>query len=290
VSLLDGSGAELASTFSESDGGFVLPRTASARRLSVDLVGRRGLITEIPPAGDQDLVIELAFDPIRLAELNVSVPSRCVGRATPQGEVAVVWGEVQKALRAVSLTRTQGLYRFEIRARDRTVDAPRGIVMDDATEERTVTGVDPFTSLAPTELAARGYVIEEKGETWIYGPSIDDLLSRPFQETHCFSLRRDAKGKLVGLAFEPMPDRAVADIRGVLWLAETDGDLRTLEFGYVHLPRDLTQGRYEGSATFRRLDGGAWAIDRWQMSGPDPDDRTRTHVRTGEIVRIARVR
>jgi hypothetical protein len=125
---------------------------------------------------------------------------------------------------------------------------------------------------------------------WIYGPSIEVLLSRAFQDAHCFALRRDRRRRLVGLSFEPIPGGQLADIEGVLWLAEATGELRRLEFSYVRMPSSLMSGDYEGFASFRRLDAGAWTIDEWRLSGPDTQDRMRIRERSGQLVEVRRLR
>ena len=122
------------------------------------------------------------------------------------------------------------------------------------------------------------------------GPSIEVLLSRAFQDAHCFALRRDRRRERIGLTFEPLPGGRLSDIEGVLWLAEATGELRTLEFSYVRLPSSVPRGRYEGSAGFRRLEDGAWIIDQWRLSALDMHDPMRIRERTGQLLDVRRLR
>jgi hypothetical protein len=63
------------------------------------------------------------------------------------------------------------------------------------------------------------------------------LLSDPFLDAYCFRLANDApEPGLVGLAFEPVRRRDVADITGTLWLDAADARLRYLEFAYTWAP------------------------------------------------------
>ena len=287
VTALDGSGNPVASAFADPTGSFALsPLSLGAYLLTVDMIGRRSVSTEVALVQSDFFVLRMPSDPIRLAGINVSVPKRCSTAGGGDGEIALVWGEVQKALRAASLTRNQALYQFRVRGRDLERDRVTGALLEEDSEEREVTAYDPFESLPPEELAARGYIVEENGETWIYGPSLEVLLSRSFQDTHCFSLRR--RRNQIGLSFEPVPGGQLSDIEGVLWLAEATGELRTLEFSYVRLPLGFIRGQYEGSARFRRLDAGSWAIDEWSLSAPNMDNMMRLRVRTGEILEVTK--
>jgi hypothetical protein len=284
------SGENLASAFADATGTFSLPALPSGSYLlTAEIVGRRSRSVRVTLTRSDFFVLALPPDPIELAGIDVSVGRRCSKTDTPVEGITAVWNEVQKALRAAALTRTLALFEFRVRARERQRDLRTGTLYDDGTEERVVTGYDPFDSRAPEDLAARGYVVEENGDWWFYGPSVEVLLSRAFQDAHCFALRRDRDRRLIGLAFEPLPGRDRPDIEGVLWLTEETAQLQTLEFSYTRLPPGFIRGQYEGSATFRRLEGGAWAIDRWRLSAPDLSDRMRIRERTGELLEARRL-
>ena len=65
---------------------------------------------------------------------------------------------------------------------------------------------------------------------------------------------------LLGLAFEPVRDRRIPDIRGVLWLSARSAELRFVEFDYtgMSLPEPAANG---GRVEYERLPGGAWIGD-----------------------------
>jgi hypothetical protein len=290
ISAADESGNRVTTAFADPLGGFTLrPLPLGSYLVTAEMIGRRSVTVELVlgPAA-RPIVLQMPADPIRLSAIDISVERRCASSGGGAG-IALVWGEVQKALRAASATREQALYRFRVAVPERQLNSRNRRVLEEVTEERVVTGYDPFSSLAPEELAERGYIVDEGGEPWIFGPSTEVLLARSFEDTHCFALRRDRDKGLIGLAFEPIPRRSVADIQGVLWLEESSGELRTLEFSYLNLPRDFVRGRYEGFASFRRLDVGSWTIDAWRLSSPDISRLNRLQERAGEVLEATRI-
>jgi hypothetical protein len=78
----------------------------------------------------------------------------------------------------------------------------------------------------------------------------------------------------VGLGFEPVADRRLTDIAGVLWLDPRSAELRDLEFHYTNLGQ-WAGTRAGGSITFARLPSGAWVIRKWYIRAPVPLVRRR---------------
>jgi peptidyl-prolyl cis-trans isomerase A (cyclophilin A) len=239
-------------------------------RLRAEMIGRQSVEVAIV-AGDTATfhTIALPVAPIELAGLDVGAARRCSVRGEAARATHVVWEEVQKALRAESITREQALYRFATARYERALER-RG---DDIRRERASYAMrvqaDAFETLPPDVLARDGYVRDEGGQVFVYGPTTESLLSEGFQETHCFALRRDGARKgQIGLVFEPVRGRRVADIEGVLWLDEASAELRALEFRYRNVPRSLVRGDYTGAASFRRLPAGGWIIDEWSIRSP----------------------
>jgi hypothetical protein len=119
------------------------------------------------------------------------------------------------------------------------------------------------------QLATEGYHTFENGQHNLSGPNSDVLLSSDFLATHCFFLRRDReRPQEIGLAFEPVPGRPMTDIEGVMWLNERTAELRSLEFSYTHLHRDLPAGDYGGTAEFQRLPSGGFIVRTWEIYSP----------------------
>src|SRR5690606_3799401 len=153
----------------------------------------------------------------------------------------------------------------------------------ESVEEQTWVSSDPFTSLPPEEIERAGYVREEGGETNIYGPNTDLLLSDAFQRTHCFALTEDeGRPGEIGLTFEPVEGRELPDIEGVLWVDAATAQLRTLEFEYRNLPGTLVEGDYTGRADFQRLGSGHWIIREWRLTSPAREE-------AAEVVTVERV-
>jgi hypothetical protein len=259
------------------------------------MIGRKSIESKLFVAADTAFhVLVMPPEPIQLAGLDVESARRCSVRDRVARATHIVWEEAQKALRAESIVRQAAIYRFHVAQHERTLDADGDEVLDEKTRYLTQVNDDPFSSLDPDILARDGYVHEDGADTWIYGPSTDVLLSSGFQDTHCFALKQDGdRPGLVGLSFEPVPGRRLADIEGVLWLDQASAELRSLEFRYRNIPDRLLRGDYTGFAAFRRLGNGGWIIERWWLRSPATLSRRRvTSLReeAGEVIRIEPIR
>ena len=73
------------------------------------------------------------------------------------------------------------------------------------------------------------------GGSEFWAPDAGVLLSDSFLDTHCLRIRAGGS-ELVGLDFEPVPNRDVADIAGTLWLDPATAELQRVDFRYVNLP------------------------------------------------------
>ncbi|MGH7553400.1 MAG: carboxypeptidase regulatory-like domain-containing protein, partial [Longimicrobiales bacterium] len=84
-------------------------------------------------------------------------------------------------------------------------------------------------------------------------------------------------------------------------LDQSTAELRTLEFRYVNLPRDLNELGYGGDVQFRRLPAGGWIVSKWVIRMPvaarggftvgntfhERRNVVRVSEQGGEVVRIA---
>jgi hypothetical protein len=118
-------------------------------------------------------------------------------------------------------------------------------------------------------LAADGYVLGDEIQGWHYfAPDEVVLLSDQFAATHCFRLLRERErpGE-IGVAFEPVPMRTIADIAGALWVDEHTSELREIVFRYVNAG---VFSRFEagGFTRFTRVPSGAWLVSDWQLRVP----------------------
>jgi hypothetical protein len=294
VILYDSAGTRLRGGLTGPDGLFALRTPGPGTyRLRAEMIGRRsvesGALAVVADPPFQTL--ELPFEPIRLSTLDVNAARRCSLKDEITGATHVVWEEVQKALRGEWVTREQEMYRFVITKTRRRLNRNASQVLEEGSYLLSSINNNPFSSLAPDVLARDGYVrVDEQSRFWVYGPNTDVLLSPSFVATHCLALRRgeDHPGE-IGLAFEPAPGRGLPDIEGTLWLDETTAELRTLEFTYRNIPRQLYPGRRSGFAEFQRLPGGAWIIRRWWLRAPVPAARgrgTEVDEAGGEVMHI----
>ncbi len=150
------------------------------------------------------------------------------------------------------------------------------------------TTVEPFVSVAPAELTRQGYVVTQPNGRVVYrAPDATVLTSNAFAEQHCFTVvvPRDPAGRVfaeqeqtdaasvVGLAFEPTPQRSLPDIRGVMWLDSNTHYLRYVRFNYTTLDRVDGHDALGGLVDFSRLPSGAWIVRRWWLRLPELSER-----------------
>ncbi len=274
VVLVDDAGRSRFGVLADEHGNFVMNLQATGRyTLRAEMIGRRTVTSapfDLTREARIDLTLQLPPEPIRLDALDVRALHRCQVRPAAGLATETVWEEARKALAVEATVRTEHLYRFNVTRYERTLDAEgRQVVKESASFKSRFSG-DPFVSLPADQLATHGYVAEDADAFVLYGPNGDVLLSESFLDTHCLRLRRDAgrhPGQ-IGLEFAPAPGRRLPDVQGVLWLDQRSAELRTLEFGYTRLPRELPAGRYGGDVEFQRLPDGAFIVRSWQIWSP----------------------
>jgi len=273
VVLLFADGRAAVSVLTNEEGRFQIRAPAPGRyRLQVDMIGRAGTTTselEVAAGALVDTTLELPLAPVTLPGLDVRSGQRCVLRAVAVGDVVTVWEEARKALALEAAVREQRLFRFDMVRFERHYDESLSRVTRETTRHLTRVTGDPFVSVPAEQLAREGYR-ERRGDDWfLHGPSGEVLLSQSFLDTHCFFLRRDpGRPDRIGLAFEPVPERRLTDIEGVLWLDQQTAELRTLEFRYTRMPSSLPGGTYGGAVEFQRLPDGAFIVRKWEIYSP----------------------
>jgi Carboxypeptidase regulatory-like domain len=230
--------------------------------------------------------------PVVLSGLTVEAERRCRVRPAEGSAAATLWEEARKALEATALTVQERLYRFQTVSYTRHYEHIGDVPTDDDRVVGTGNSSWPFASLPPESLAARGYLqADAQGVVRYYGPDLEVLFSDPFLSTHCFRVRAPEDtggGALVGLGFEPVMDRRLTDIAGVLWLDPRSAELRDLEFYYTNLGR-WAGSQAGGSITFARLPSGAWVIRKWYIRAPVPLVRRRVTGAEGGVRPLATV-
>jgi hypothetical protein len=269
VVLLDQTGREIARGLTGDSGTFLLRAPdAGAYRLQSKRIGFR--LSETPPfllALDQTIAYQLKVEAVRtLLPLVVEGRPQCGSRGDEASAVARLWEEIQEALRAVRWTEREGAHYYAIQLYDRELSADAQEVLSERGSARSGYSVAPFASVPADQLWEGGYIVPGSRDTLIfYAPDADVLLGDMFTSTHCFMARSGGVQRpgLVGLGFEPVPNRKVSDVRGVLWLEAGTLRLRVLEFTYTRPPDPLPLNGLSGHVEFMPLPTGPWIVSRW---------------------------
>lgn len=293
VALRRNDSVEVDATLTGSDGTFSLHAGRDDRyRIRVERIGFdtwTSAAFELTVGSTVRRRFRIPVRPVSLGTISVRAERRCRTNLDESQAAHRLWTEVRKALERRRWTRSRRDYRFDIRKQVSLVEVDsRRLVIDSVAEQHGVAG-RPFLSAPPDSLAANGWIQPSGNDNVYYGPDAVSLLSESFRETHCFRVREpesaserlapsdSAVAELVGLAFRPVPGRAVPDIRGVLWLDRTSGRLRELAFRYTRIPSSIPPASYGGRLHFRALENGFWIIDRWTLRIPETT-RSRIHI------------
>ena len=207
---------------------------------------------------------------VELARVSVRGAQQCRRDTNEGAGAALVWSETRKALEASILSESRSRTRSQlagtryVRRLSPTLRIEKETVRHQAMSDRA------FLSAPADELSRKGSVRDSAEAKVFYAPDASVLLSDAFSSDHCFRVarRRVRDTSYVGLAFEPVPGRTLADIRGTLWLAEDDAELRFVEFTYENLPDTMSHPEVGGRIEFARLDDGRWVVARWHIRSP----------------------
>lgn len=271
VRLIDAKGQSEGGVLTDALGRYTLPvSTEGPFRLRVELIGRR--VAEIGPMSvAEGEVFEwspvLPPRPLALSGIDVEVRPRCEVRPEEGTVAAAVWDEARKALEVALWAEEQELFRYDVRSYRRELDPERERIVAEESEREAGYFRRPFAGLPSEDLIARGFVQETSEGTFAYAPDARTLLAEGFVDNHCFRVERGGEGR-IALAFEPTRERRVTDIRGVMWLDERTGELRSVRYRYVRFPGtdpDLDLG---GRVEFEQLPSGAWIVRRWNLEMP----------------------
>jgi hypothetical protein len=248
----------------EAPGTYLLQadRIGHARALSDPIPIDRGVTVEYR--------LEAPLEAIMLAGISVESSRRCEVRPEQGMPTATVWEEARKALEVTSRTSRLGVYSYVMRLYERELDARgREVGSEQNRVLRGQTRSSPFTSQAVEDLLEEGFVRPDGDGSMYNAPDADVLLSDLFLDTHCMSLAEgddEAEG-LLGLSFEPIEDRGVPDVSGVLWVDPEDGELQWLDYRYEFLDVPNSE-RLGGKVQFHRLPNGRWIVRDWYIRMP----------------------
>ncbi len=218
-------------------------------------------------AGDT-LTVQMAVpvEAVSLEGISAAVEPRCHVHPEEGMAVAKIWNEARKAFAAARWTQERGLYRYEMLGIKRFLDEHgRRVEYEDRVHGQALVAV-PYIARAADSLVYGGFArfSAEASEYW--APDAAVLLSDSFLDTHCLRIRSGGS-ELVGLDFEPVPNRDVADIAGTIWLDVATAELQRVDFHYVNLPvpdwlMDASPG---GAVHFRGLPNGTWIVTSWHI-------------------------
>ncbi len=276
VVLVDSAGTPRGSVLTDPAGRFTVSAPAPGTyRLHAERVGfERTVSPALPLAFGETRQYRLAAPPKAVALEGIVVGAaarRCTVRPDG-GATATLWEEARKALDATAWAEARQVFRFEATRYRRELDPTLRLKAEERGSVVAVTR-HPFASRPAAELATKGYVQAADDGATYHAPDAAVLLSPEFLEGHCFRVQ-DGRGEtagMIGLAFEPVRGRTLADVRGTLWVDRRSAELRWLEYRYVNLPVAVESRYLGGRVEFERLPGGAWIVRRWWVRMPVVD-------------------
>jgi hypothetical protein len=285
-----GSPVPVGSVLSDERGEYAVRAPGPGRyRLDVKRIGvRRYASDSFDLAEGETRRVEVVLDALlyTLPEVHVAASVVCAARRNQVERVSALWDEAYAALTATTISARDRLVRGRVARYALTTDPENVATLREYRSEMEDVVERPFRSLNADSLSAVGYWRDLPGDSAeYYGPDAEVLLSDAFRRDHCYTAiegGRDRRG-LVGLAFEPVADRKLPDVRGTFWLDARTFDLRFVEFQYTRLPYGENSDRVGGEVHFARLPNGAWIVRRWFIRMP----QYRRNRSAPEILRAA---
>ena len=221
--------------------------------------------------GDTTVTIALNSLPYSLPRVVSRAASACRAHGLEPSAVWQVWEDVRTALLAASLTYSDKQHRFSVGEVLRLYDAHPTRLRGVALSQVAVTATQPWTSLAPDVLAERGYVAFGDDRINFISPDLDVLLSRSFENTHCFEPTLAHDAAMIGLSFDPAGARKNhTDIAGTFWLDAASHELRQLTFRHIGLPNMMGDSAGESRVRFATFGTHEWFIPEWIIRAPIP--------------------
>ncbi len=269
VALLDAKDSVVAEGVAGEAGVRVLRALPGAYRIRVRRIGYLPFVSSpVSLTASGALALDVESPRVVLDEIVVNSKSQCRRSDPASRTLAVVWDEIDKALRSSQLT-TEDLAGIGSAHAYRMVTGLNGAVTSADTNVFQITRDRPFGAISAESLFAHGYVRGSESTGWVYfGPDEIVLLSEQFAATHCFRLVRDpSRPRDIGVAFEPAPKRDLPDIAGILWVDQSTSELREIVFNFVNAGV-LSRFKAGGFTRFRHVPSGAWIVDEWKLSAP----------------------
>lgn len=288
VTLVDSVGERVGASLSRSDGNFLIRAPRPGRYdLRAEMIGYAGVsqVVELAEGETTRRVLRVPLAAIQLAPLVVSAgrERQCHGVADEAAALSRLWEKARQGLQLAEWSEAEGRIRATGYTYDRLLDLVRNEVLTESVQRHPSLEPAAFVAPEPEEMMEHGFVRAPADGGAVYnGADAALLLSDAFLETHCFRIAAQADDGQIGLAFEPVPSRRVAEIRGVLWIDAETAELRSLEYDYTryHVDAPVPASRFGGTAEFRRLPDGTMAVESWRIRMPqllDWADLPRMH-------------
>jgi hypothetical protein len=281
VSLLDLNGERLRATLSDEAGRFFFELDGFGRySLRAERIGLQTTTSDSFDLISTEPYFERILMGDRAVEIaGLTVDSRVKQCRLDRSEAVQIqrwWQEVRTALDVSSVVQSSGMAQFEVDRFQREWDAELERVLATDSRAEVSRSNRPFASAEAEFLSEGGFVQGDlAGQREYYAPDADVLLSSTFLTEHCFSIEESEYDRnLVGLAFEPVEERDVPDIGGVIWVDSTTAELKTLDFRYTSLG-DLPENDAGGAVLFEYLSSGAWIVSSWYIRMPKFGQVTR---------------
>jgi hypothetical protein len=285
VALLDTRDSVVIEGLTSFAGTRLLHAPPGSYRLRVRRIGYLPFVSkEFSLVRSQEMTIHVESPRVMLESIVVNSRSQCKRNDPNSADLAIVWDEIDKALRSTELTVKDLRGIGEARVYRRTLDSAGVVIFGDSSVFE-IKSQRPFGAVNPDSLARGGYVLGGLTDGWTYfGPDEAVLRSDQFASTHCFRLVRDAAHPgQIGVLFEPAPRRIVADIAGVIWVDEATSELKHMQFRFVNAG-PFSQFDAGGFTRFRRVASGAWIVDEWKLSAPRLEVRQLNAFRSHLVV------
>lgn len=274
VSLVDESGRAVSTVFTDEEGKYdMIAPSAGRYAIEAKRIGvrqRRGTVFTL--AEGETHRENVVLDPVvsLLAGMKVEGHSECVARPGDDASTATLWENARAALTATVLTSRKPISGVITRfTRERDPEDGRILNSDHRNAHGNISR--PFVSIPVERLAREGYaVLRDDGSTDYYAPDADALLSDEFLRDHCFRVVPGGRERvrMVGLGFEPVKGRKVADIEGVLWMDASTAELESVDFTYRSIPNLRIDRKFGGLVRFTRLPNGRWIVSAWVIRMP----------------------
>jgi hypothetical protein len=269
-----GTSAGAISVLSNERGEYAIRATAPGRyRLDAKRIGAQRFVSapfDLAAGESRRLDVTLEALVYRLPEVRVVEADLCVNNESQRLRVAALWDEARTVLTAAQISLRDRLFEGQLTRYVRALH-PRSLrVLEESWSERKGLMDRPFFSLSGDSLSRVGYRRTVGEFEYYYAPDADVLLSRAFQQDHCYSVvegGRDRRG-MVGIGFEPSPSRRLPDVHGTIWLDGRSFELRLVEFRYTQLAVFEGSDRVGGEVHFGKLANGAWVTSRWFLRFP----------------------